>query len=173
MSAPALSLALSLSLAPPAGRVIEGPPTATHAEPSTETKLPTSSLAWQPAPVAPGGYWQFGEQNVPEPDDGDEALTIGSVIFSLGLIRAAAGGVSVYLATRPEVCKDGCRSMNLYGWGGVGFGGLMAVTGAVLLIVGAAQRAEHLRWQRGEARLRVGPWSADRRSLGLAVDLRF
>ncbi len=100
-------------------------------------------------------------------------LTIGSVMFSLGMIRAGAGGVSVYLATRPEVCKESCRSMNGYGWAGVGYGGLMAVTGAVMLIIGAAQRAEHGRWERGEARVHVAPWSADRRSLGLVVDLRF
>jgi hypothetical protein len=130
-------------------------------------------LAWQPAEPAPGGYWRFGEQSVPEPPDGEETLTIGSVMFSLGLIRAGAGGVSVVLATRPDVCKESCRSMNAYGWVGVGYGGLMALTGAIMVIVGAAQRAEHRRWQRGEARARVGPWSADTRSLGLALDLRF
>lgn len=164
-------LALVLALSPPAGRVISSPPARSRApEPSREA---SSLLAWQPAEPAPGGYWRFGEQSVPEPPDGQDALTIGAVIFSLGLIRAGAGGVSVYLATRPDVCKDGCRSMNVYGLAGVGFGGLMAVTGAVMLIIGAAQQARHRRWERGEARIGVGPWMVDRRSLGLAVDLRF
>lgn len=163
------ALALVLALSPPAGRVIAAPP-ARAGEPARES---VSLLAWQPAPPAPGGYWRFGEQSVPEPPDGEDMLTIGAVMFSLGMIRAGAGGVSVYLATRPEVCKESCRSMNGYGWAGVGYGGLMAVTGAVMLIIGAAQRAEHDRWERGEARVHVAPWSADRRSLGLMVDLRF
>lgn len=113
---------------------------------------------------------------MPEPPDGYEALTIGSVLFSLGLFRAGAGGVSVYMATRPDLCLGNCRSMSLFGWSGVGFGALMFVTGIVSMSVGAAQQAKHRDWQRGAARLMVAPWwtaSRSSRSLGLALDLRF
>jgi hypothetical protein len=153
ISCVAILLAASLLASPPVATIAEGP----------------RPLAWQPAPTPPGGYWSVGERSEPEPPDGHDALTIGSVVFSLGLIRAGAGGAAVYMATRPDLCAVDCRSMSLYGWAGVGFGALMFVSGIVTFSVGAAQRAKHERWQRGEAKL-------DRRgrlAIGPALDLRF
>lgn len=169
----AICLAASLIAGPPLGAIGEGPSPQPDSPPAARS---APLLAWQPAATPPGGYWRLGERSEPEPPDGHDALSIGSVLFSLGLLRAGAGGVSVYMATRPDLCKDGCRSMSLYGWSGVGFGALMFITGIVTFSVGAAQQAEHRRWQRGEAKLHIAPWwtaSASNRSLGLAVDLRF
>ncbi|MFV8752573.1 hypothetical protein ACNOYE_18655 [Nannocystaceae bacterium ST9] len=172
----AILLAASLVAGPPAGRILEGP--VPVEEPPREAGPPIAAplLAWQPAPTPPGGYWSLGERSVPEPPDGHDALTIGSVIFSLGLIRAGAGGVSVYMATRPDLCAANCRSLGVFGWSGVAFGGLMFATGLVLMSVGAAQKAKHQRWQQGLARVRISPWwtaTRSTRSLGLSLDLRF
>jgi hypothetical protein len=172
ISCVAILLAASLLASPPMATNAEGPSRPAEA-------IANPLLAWQPAPTPPGGYWSVGERSEPEPPDGHDALTIGSVIFSLGLIRAGAGGAAVYMATRPDLCAVDCRSMSLYGWAGVGFGALMFVSGIVTFSVGAAQRAKHERWQRGQAKLdRFGmaPWwtaSHSNRSLGLALDLRF
>jgi hypothetical protein len=162
-------LAASLLASPPPATITEGPRPQTDAIASPE-------LAWQPAVTPPGGYWKFGERNVPEPPDGIDALTVGSVMFSLGLVRAGAGGISVYMATRPDLCGGDCASLRLFGWSGVGLGALMFVSGIVTFGVGAAQKAKHERWQRGEAKLKLAPWwtaSHSTRSLGLMVDLRF
>jgi hypothetical protein len=130
--------------------------------------------SWQPAPTPPGGYWSLGERSEPEPPDGHDALTIGAVVFSLGLIRAGAGGATVYMSTRPELCAIDCGSTAAFGWAGVGFGALMFASGLLSMSIGLAQRAKHERWQRGE--LSVVPWSRRShasRSLGLALELRF
>lgn len=162
-------LTTSLLASPPVATIAEGPRPPTPATASPE-------LAWQPAAPPPGGYWKFGERNVPEPPDGVDALTVGSVMFSLGVIRAGAGAVSVYMATRPDLCGGDCASLRLFGWSGVGLGALMFVSGFVTFTVGLAQKRKHERWQRGEAKLNVAPWwtaSRSTRTLGLAVDLRF
>jgi hypothetical protein len=180
----AILLTASLLASPPVGTIAEGPspPTAAMAGPllgfqssAVGLRVPTlDALRLQPAPTPPGGYWKLGERNAPEPPDGHEAITVGSVMFSLGLLRAAAGGVGVYTASRPELCPFDCRSAASFGWAGVGYGGLILVGGLVTLIVGLAQRSKHERWQRGE--LTVGPWSTRShasRSFGFSVGLRF
>jgi len=152
----AISLAASLLAGPPTGALLEGP-----------SEGPSA---------APGGYRSLGELREREPVDGHDNLTIGSVLFSLGLIRAGAGGVSVYMATRPDLCSPNCASMGPFGWSGVGFGGLMFVTGIVLFSIGASQQAKHRRWQQGLSSLKVAPWwtaSRSTRELGLSLDLRF
>lgn len=165
----AILLSASLLASPPVSTIPEGP-----SPPADASASPL--LGWQPAATPPGGYWQFGERNVPEPPDGLEALTIGSVMFSLGLVRAGAGAGAVYMATQPKLCPSNCQSLSLFGWSGVGLGALMFITGLVTFSVGAAQKAKHERWQQGLAKMRVTPWwtaSHSTRSLGLTVDLRF
>lgn len=145
----------------------------------------------EPLPAAPGGYWSMSEQRErqTEPDDGEEALTIGSVLFSLGLLRGGAGAATVFMAGQPQLCpstsEEGCRNYAIFGWLGVAEGGLMFVTGAVYLAIGGSQRARHDRWERGESaslwtrgRLRVSPWLARRGPTrlaggGLRLELRF
>jgi hypothetical protein len=163
----AILLTASLLASPPLGTLPEGPSPGPDA-------IATPLLGWQPAPTPPGGYWSLGERSEPEPPDGHDAITIGSVIFSLGLIRAGAGAAAVYMATRPELCAVDCRSTSAFGWAGVGFGALMFTSGLISLSIGLAQRAKRERWQRGE--LSLVPWSTRShasRSLGLAFGLRF
>jgi hypothetical protein len=114
-----------------------------------------------------------------EPPDGHDELTIGSVLFSLGLFRAGAAGVTVWLARTPGRCPitepGGCRSMEIYGWLGFGEGGLMVGTGLTYMIIGGVRRSRHRRWQQGwqgsthemsrrwsnwssPGRLELGPW---------------
>lgn len=147
-----------------------------------------------PAPeyqTAPGGYRTLGEQREREgePPDGDDELTIGSVLFSLGLLRVGAAVLTVWMAGRPTTCPDAeqsCTSMQTYGWFGVGEGGLLVGTGIVYLAIGASRRGQHQRWRRGESlgRLpRLSPWvtrSPDWRGDGhrltgggVSVQLRF
>jgi hypothetical protein len=139
-----------------------------------------TTLAPPPEPAAPGGYWTISEQRERrgEPPDGDDELTIGGVLFSLGLLRSGAAGLTVWLARSPSRCPTpelgGCGPLELYGWAGFGEGGLMVGTGLTYLIIGGVRRSRHARWQRGErvrlsppspaslelgaARLQVGPW---------------
>lgn len=126
-----------------------------------------------PAPSeAPGGYWTISEQRERqrEPLDGEDELTVGSVLFSLGLLRAGAGLLSVWMAEQPSMCPDteqGCGGLRTYGWVGVGEGGVLTGTGIVFLAIGASRRRQHQRWQRGEPlarwralneRVQLSPW---------------
>jgi hypothetical protein len=148
-----------------------------------------------PSEAPPGGYWSLGEQRerAREPLDGEFELTVGSVLFSLGLLRAGAGALSVWMAGRPDLCPssdtDGdCSGLRIYGWVGVGEGALMFGTGIVYLAIGATRRARHQRWERGEPiswrrgglvrRVQWSPWLAPGFGRapgggGLRVQLRF
>lgn len=131
--------------------------------------LIATTLAPPPDPPAPGGYWSIAEQRERrgEPPDGDDELTIGSVLFSLGLLRTGAAAATIWLARTPGRCPvddadGGCRSMEIYGWFGVGEGGLMVGTGLTYLIIGAVRDRRHRRWQAGQSvglpRFEWGPW---------------
>jgi hypothetical protein len=128
--------------------------------------------ASEPPPPAPGGYWTLGEQRARrgEPPDGDEELTVGSILFSLGLFRSGAAAVTVWMARTPSRCParelEGCRSMEIYGWVGFSEGGLMVGTGLTYMIIGAARRARHRRWQAGESVGLVMPRSTGSRRAG-------
>lgn len=124
-------------------------------------------LSVSPAPApseAPGGYWSLGEQRdrEPEPKDGEEELTIGSVLLSLGLLRAGAGAVIVWMGDQPRFCDPNdptanCGSLRTFGFVGVGEGALMFTTGIVYLAIGAHHRGRHDAWRRGEPlSLRIG-----------------
>lgn len=129
----------------------------------------------------PGGYWDLGEKREPEPKDGQTNLTVGAILLPLGLLRSGAGAVNVYTTTGDRCARiygfdpEDCSSFRAYGWWGVGFGGLMAVTGAVFLGIGFKQRAEHNRWKRryGIAlRTELTPMLG-RGEAGAALKLRF
>ena len=127
----------------------------------------------EPISEPPGGYWTVGEQRerAGEPPDGDDELTIGSVLFSLGLLRAAAGAVMVWTAGRPDLCPvaaSSCRGYGLFGVAGIGEGGLMFGTGVVYLAIGASRRARYRRWKRGESLAR---WFAPDGSLAPHVSV--
>lgn len=125
-----------------------------------------------PSEVPPGGYWTLGEQRERErePLDGEDELTVGSVLFSLGLLRGGAGLLSVWMAGRPTLCPDaeqGCGGLRTFGWVGLGEGGLLAGTGIVYMAIGASRRRQHQRWERGESlaryqalgeRVQLSPW---------------
>ncbi|HVI04076.1 MAG TPA: hypothetical protein VM869_35535 [Enhygromyxa sp.] len=144
--------------------------------------LLATTLAPPSDPPAPGGYWSISEQRQRrgEPPDGDDELTIGSVLFSLGLLRTGAAAVTIWMARTPDQCPTedpaGCRPMEIYGWFGVGEGGLMVGTGLTYLIIGAVRQRRYNRWHAGESvmlmrprvgapRLELGPWM-----LGTPVD---
>lgn len=116
-----------------------------------------SSLAAPPpeGPAQPpGGYWGLNEKRDPEPKDGRTNQTVGAILLPLGLLRTGAGAINVYTASGDRCARifgldpEGCSSLRAYGWWGVGFGGLMAITGAVFLGIGFKQKAEHDRWRR-------------------------
>ncbi|KIG15054.1 hypothetical protein DB30_06086 [Enhygromyxa salina] len=126
----------------------------------------TTIAAAPPTETAPGGYRTLSEQREREgpPRDGEDELTIGSVLFSLGLLRAGAGVLTAVMADRPGMCPDpeqGCGSLRAYGWAGLGEGVLLTGTGIVYLAIGASRRGQYQRWERGEPlakRLQLSPW---------------
>jgi hypothetical protein len=158
---------------------------------AVETSAPETETA-EPPPVAsetppltgpPGGYWTVAEQHERsrEPLDGDDELTIGSVLFSLGIIRAGAGVLTILMGYQPELCPitqpRGCSGLRNYGWVGVAEGGLMFGTGLTYMAIGAVRRQRHRRWERGELLtsqhlnqglnvVDVGPWLIPRASGG-------
>lgn len=146
---------------------------------------PDPSADPTPDPSGPGGYWSISEQRERrgEPPDGDDELTIGSVLLSLGALRTGAAGITIWMARTPGRCPiqdptAGCRSMEIYGWVGFGEGGLMVGTGLTYLIIGAVRQARHRRWQAGEsvmlqrsrwagaAKLELGPWMLGSAAIG-------
>ncbi len=113
----------------------------------------------------PGGYYEAMDlRRDDEPPDGDKQVTLGSVLFALGLIQAG-GGVSSYLTATPRFCSNvygrdvseqTCAGLRIYGIVGIAFGGLMSVTGATFLGWGLIQRQKHRKWMR-ERGLSFGP----------------
>jgi hypothetical protein len=187
-----LSFALVGAISPPeVGSPAEVSPaesSPTSAEtPPAETRPAETRPAAEATP--PGGYWTFAEQHERsrEPLDGDDELTIGSVLFSLGFLRAGAGVLSVVMADNPDLCPltepRGCNGLRNYGWFGVAEGGLMFGTGITYLAIGAARRERHRRWERGEVLalwrpggrpgaalnvVDVGPWLIPRSRSGIS-----
>jgi hypothetical protein len=114
-----------------------------------------------------------------EPPDGDAKITLGSVLFSLGMIQFASGVTSVVTA-QPRYCgmvygasvsTDTCSGLRIYGIVGATFGGLMAASGGVILGLGLIQRRRHRQWRR-DAGLMVAPLFGPGQR-GLSVGFRF
>jgi hypothetical protein len=128
-------------------------------------------------PPAPGGYWSTSEQRGRRgtPRDGEDELTVGSVLFSLGMLRVGAAALTIWMAQTPGRCPAiddaGCRSLLIYGWFGVGEGGLMVGTGLTYLIIGGVRRNRYQRWRRGESVALRGREFADRVRFGPSVAL--
>jgi hypothetical protein len=138
-----------------------------------------------PAPLdpnieVPGGYHDAMDLRTnDEPVDGDKQITLGSVLFSLGLIQAM-GGISSYVTATPTYCDkvygasvsdETCAGLRIYGIIGTAFGGLMAATGASFLGWGLIQRKRHREWKR-ERGLTIGPLMGPGQR-GLAIGFRF
>jgi hypothetical protein len=143
----------------------EPQPPPTQPEPAPAPDEPPTVTEPEPPPAGPpGGYWTVAEQHEreSEPLDGEDELTIGSVLLSLGLVRAGAGVISVWMASRPDQCPlsdpGACSGLRNYGWVGVAEGGLMFATGITYLAIGAVRRQRYRRWERGEplSLLRLG-----------------
>ncbi|MEZ4381035.1 MAG: hypothetical protein R3A79_06785 [Nannocystaceae bacterium] len=127
----------------------------------------------------PGGYFEFGEIREREPEDGDKNVLIGSILFPLGFLRAGAGAAMLVTAA-PDRCKQSygegvrdstCSGLRIYSWVGIGYGGLMLVTGAVFLGWGLSQRSRHRAWKRRN-NIAVAPMIG-RDGGGLRFGLRF
>lgn len=128
----------------------------------------------------PGGYYEAMDlRGDDEPPDGDKKVTLGSVLFALGLIQTG-GGVSSYVTATPRFCssvygsgvsEDTCAGLRIYGIVGIAFGGLMTVTGATFLGWGLIERQKHRKWMR-ERGFSVGPMQGPGR-FGLSVGFRF
>ena len=107
-----------------------------------------------PTPPPPGGYWELGEQREPEPKDGRQSLLVGAILTPLGLLRVGGAVSTIYVAqdgrcqTTLQANDDTCQSLRLWGYSGLGMGGLMFVTGVVFLGIGFHRRAEHDAWKR-------------------------
>jgi hypothetical protein len=163
------SLALVGAISPPEAAPSIEPAPVVESSPTVEpppAPAPVETPAPEPAPFvgAPGGYWTVGEQHERsrEPLDGEDDLTIGSVIFSLGFVRAGAGVLTIVMSNDSDLCPitepRGCSGLRSYGWVGVAEGGLMVGTGLAYMIIGAARRERHRRWKSGEPLADVGPW---------------
>lgn len=109
-----------------------------------------------PEPLG-GGYWGPLGRPPPAPDDGRWLTWTGAVMLPLGVLRVGMGGVFLYGAA-PSRCGDWfgddfanepgrCGSLATYGYWGIAFGAVMAVTGAVLLGVGAHRARAYRRWK--------------------------
>ena len=85
-------------------------------QPRSRPLNPASGDAQPAVGEAPGGYWSLSERHARtgEPEDGEEQLTVGSILFSLGLLRAGAAGITVWMAGQPGLCpasdEAGCDS---------------------------------------------------------------
>ncbi|MCB9700351.1 MAG: hypothetical protein H6711_00500 [Myxococcales bacterium] len=108
-----------------------------------------------PEEIPPGGYYELGEVREREPNDGETNTLVGSILFPLGLLRAGAA-VAILVTAAPGTCQErygtgisdrSCQSLRTYGWVGIGYGGLMAVTGAAFLGIGLVQRSRHRTWK--------------------------
>lgn len=128
----------------------------------------------------PGGYYDAMDLRTDhEPPDGDKQITLGSVLFSLGLIQTM-GGLSSYVTATPAYCDkvygasvtdQTCSGLRIYGIVGMVFGGLMAATGASFLGWGLVHRKRHREWKR-ERGLTLGPLLGPGQR-GVAIGFRF
>lgn len=146
----------------------------------------TAALALTLAPLPldagaeiPGGYHDMMELRGSEPPDGEGKITLGSVLFSLGLIQFGGGLGSVVTAS-PRYCAavygatvsdQTCSGLRIYGVVGAVFGGLMAASGGVILGLGLVQRGKHRQWRR-EAGLVLAPLLGPGQR-GLSLGFRF
>ena len=127
----------------------------------------------------PGGYHDMTVLRGVEPPDGDGKVTLGSILFSLGMIQFA-GGLSSVVMAQPRYCaamygasvsEQHCNGLQIYGIVGSVFGGLMAASGGVILGLGLVQRRRHRQWKR-EAGLVLAPLLGPGQR-GLSLGFRF
>ncbi len=120
----------------------------------------------EPHPGVIGGYWDMDRTQGPEPDDGQEEIIAGSILVPLGLIAVSSSAATIWLSA-PGYCAerwkalggeptvDQCKGVRVFGIIRVTYGGLMAITGSVLLGIGTHRREKNRKWHRGQA---LSPW---------------
>ena len=150
---------VALTLAPssdePAGGDAPRGETSAGNDPRGSSSTGEAAPAAPAAPAEPlgGGYWGPLGKPPPAPPDGAWQRTTGTIILPLGLLRVGAGVLSIYASQSPrcEAWLDGdpttCRGLRSYGYWGIAFGGLMAVTGATLLGLGVVQGRRYETWR--------------------------
>ena len=141
---------------------------------------PAAPRPLQTESEVPGGYYEAMDlRRDDEPPDGDKQVTLGSVLFALGVIQAG-GGLSSFVTATPRYCSSvyganvtdqTCSGLRIYGIVGIAFGGLMAATGATFLGWGLIQRKQHRKWMR-ERGLAIGPLLGPGQR-GLAIGFHF
>ncbi|MBK8261571.1 MAG: hypothetical protein IPK80_09545 [Nannocystis sp.] len=136
------------------------------------------ALASPPAEVI-GGYRDATELREPEPDDGEQRVMIGGLLFALGLLRSAAG-VAQSVTMTPGRCQQiygkgvsdrACSGLRTYGFVSAGYGGLMAAVGVGFLAWGLVSRQRYRLWQQRRGVI-AAPLSLPRGG-GLMLELRF
>jgi hypothetical protein len=135
--------------------------------------------ATEPPDEVPGGYWEPGEIES-EPRDGHEHVVTGSILLSLGSLALVSSGVTAYF-TAPAHCQERladlapsdeqCRSLFAVNVANASLGGLMVISGAVLLGIGLHRRKHHREWKRRRG-LSLSPMHV-LRGAGATLSLRF
>lgn len=127
----------------------------------------------------PGGYHDMMALRGEEPPDGDNKITLGSVLFSLGLIQFG-GSMGSFVTASPSHCHSvygastsdqTCSGLRYFGLTGAVFGGLMAASGGVILGLGLIQRRRYRQWRR-EAGLVFAPLLGPGQT-GVSLGFRF
>ncbi len=147
--------------------------------------LAISGLATTPPPLGsdeeiPGGYYDAMDlRHEDEPADGDKQVTLGSVLFALGVLQVG-GGIGSYVTATPRYCDqvygrtvspETCSGLRIYGIVGVVYGTLMTATGAAFLGWGLVQRQRHRLWLKDRG-LALSP-QVGHGGWGLTLQLRF
>lgn len=128
----------------------------------------------------PGGYLSAEDLRGSEPDDGQNQVTLGSILFSLGGLRVGAGVVGLVTAM-PDRCAqvygssvadNTCSGLRIYGASGIALGGLMMISGVVILSMGLVKRHQHRKW-RHERGMAFGPTLLGPQQYGVTFGFRF
>ncbi|HRI09483.1 MAG TPA: hypothetical protein PKW35_16795 [Nannocystaceae bacterium] len=137
------------------------------------------AVAAPPPDEVIGGYHDRTELRAPEPEDGEGRVMIGSILFSLGLLRVGVSAASV-ATTSPTRCHSvygssvsdrTCNGLRTFGYVGIGYGTLMVGTGVAFLAWGLLLRERHREWVRRRG-VAIAPLRVERGG-GVAVGFRF
>ena len=106
--------------------------------------------------LPPGGYRNFVEARGPEPQTGELDRKVGTLLSSLGAIRAVLGA-GTYVLGLPQNCSEialgnektprRCMGALNYGIAGMALGGTMLITGLVYLVISRRKDLRHRKWK--------------------------
>jgi len=133
---------------------------------------------------APGGYYRPGEVLERSPVDGQRNIVVGSILVPLGTLATVTSAVGIWM-TAPEHCVErlgsagatiedpaSCRGVFTFNVIRVTYGGLMLISGSVILAIGLVQRQRYRRW-REERGMRAWLMPAPRGGASAGLRLRF